>query len=294
MKLITKRDPDTGFDHVLGVTIPQRKKDSHKYDYGCDLIIGGSVSYTGAPVYSAEAASRAGAGLVFLGVPEKIYEIETVKADSAIPFPLECEASGMLSAAAFFEVSRRFPKSDVCLIGPGMGRSESTAALTHKIVEHYDKQLILDADGINALIGHIDVLGLSERPMILTPHMGEFSRIGGDTSASPPDAARDYAVKHNCIMVLKGHETVTAFPDGDVYINTTGGPGLSKGGSGDILAGIILSFVGQGFPLKSAVPAAVFIHGLAGDICEKELGEYSVLPSDVIRAIPKAILQLMG
>ena len=294
MKLITKRDPDTGFDHVLGVTIPQRKKDSHKYDYGCDLIIGGSVSYTGAPVYSAEAASRAGAGLVFLGVPEKIYEIETVKANSAIPFPLECEASGMLSAAAFFEVSRRFPKSDACLIGPGMGRSESTAALTHKIVEHYDKQLILDADGINALIGHIDVLGLSERPMILTPHMGEFSRIGGDTSASPPDAARDYAVKHNCIMVLKGHETVTAFPDGDVYINTTGGPGLSKGGSGDVLAGIILSFVGQGFPLKSAVPAAVFIHGLAGDICEKELGEYSVLPSDVIRAIPKAILQLMG
>ena len=293
MKLITEYDHDSGAKRVLGVRIPPRKKDSHKYDYGCDLIIGGCTDYTGAPAYAAEAASRAGAGLVFLGVPERIFDIEAAKSVSAIPFPLCCDSSGKLSAAAFYEISRRFDKSDVCLAGPGMGLGAGPKALIHKLVSSFDKQLILDADGINVLEGHIDVLGLSKLPVILTPHAGEFVRIGGDSSAPPCDAAKVFAEKNNCILVLKGHRTVTAFPDGEVFINTTGGPGLSKGGSGDVLAGIIAALCGQGFELKAAVPAAVYIHGLAGDICEKELGEYSVIPSDVIGAIPKAILQLM-
>ncbi len=293
MKLITEYDHDSGAKRVLGVRVPPRKKDSHKYDYGCDLIIGGCTDYTGAPAYAAEAASRAGAGLVFLGVPERIFDIEAAKAVSAIPFPLCCDSSGMLSAAAFFEISRRFDKSDVCLAGPGMGRSPGVSALIHKIVSGFDKQLILDADGINVLEGHVDILGLSKRPIILTPHAGEFRRIGGDTSAPPYEAAKAFAVSNNCILVLKGHRSVTAFPDGEVFINTTGGPGLSKGGSGDVLAGIIAALCGQGFDLKAAVPAAVYIHGLAGDICERELGEYSVIPSDIIGAIPKAILQLI-
>ena len=291
MKLITTPEGRGGVYTVCGVSLPERDKNSHKYNYGCDLIVGGCIGYTGAPMYSAEAASRSGAGLVLMGVPEKIYQIEAAKADSAMPFPLPDDGEGKLSVTAYSKIQERFEKISACLIGPGMGKSSGTEALTLNIIRNYDGQIILDADGINVIAGHIDVLGYSKRPMILTPHMGEFARLGGDTDSEPLDAARRFASEHRCILVLKGHRTVTAFPDGDAFINTTGGPGLAKGGSGDVLSGIILSFVGQGFPLKAAVPGAVYVHGLAGDLCESELGEYSVLPGDVIGALPRALLQ---
>lgn len=293
MKLITSIDTATGCIKVTGVTFPKRKTDSHKYNYGCDIVIGGCIGYTGAPYYAAEAASRAGAGLVLMGVPESIYTIEAVKCASAMPFPLPSDSDGRFSENAANLLAPRFEKTDACLIGPGMGRSKDTKKLTHYVIENFKKQLIVDADGINALIGHIDVLGCSALPVILTPHSGEFARIGGETAAPRHIAAAEFSQKHNCIVVLKGPGTVTAFPDGDVFINTTGGPGLAKGGSGDVLAGIILALVGQGFDVKTAVPAAVYLHGLCGDICENELGQYSVLPEDLINAVPKAILQLM-
>ena len=289
MKLITEFDSKENVYLVKGVSLPPRDKNSHKYNYGCDLIVGGCVGYTGAPFYAAEAASRAGAGLVLMGVPRDIYEIEAVKAVSAMPFPLPCGNDGMLSVLAYSELEQKFDKADACLIGPGMGKSSGTEALTLNLIKNFEKQLILDADGINVIAGHIDVIGYSKRPMILTPHTGEFKRLGGSTAETPVSSARSFAKEHRCIIVLKGHRTVTAFPDGEVFVNTTGGPGLAKGGSGDVLAGIILALVGQGFSLKAAVPGAVYIHGLAGDICERELGEYSVLSNDVIDAIPKAI-----
>lgn len=287
MKLTTEMRG--GVKYVTGASVPKRPKNSHKYNYGCDMIIGGSVGYTGAPYYSAEAASRVGAGLVFLGVPEAIYEIEAIKSRSSIPFPLSCTKSGAMSEGAFDEIAARFPKTDAILIGPGMGRSCGITRLVSNILRSFKGQIIIDADGINAVSENIDILGISERPVIITPHMGEFSRLGGDTRAPMAQAAHEFSAKHRCITVLKGPETVTAFPDGDLFINTSGSPALSKGGSGDVLAGMILGLTGQGFDLKAAVPGAVYFHGRAGDICGELYTEYGVISEDIIEAIPKAL-----
>jgi len=288
LKLIIDEDAILGIKYINGAALPKRAEESHKYNYGCDMVVGGCIGYTGAPMYSAEAASKIGAGLCMLGVPESIYEIEATKAVSCMPFPLPDE-KGTLSYSAYSPLSEKLKKCDALLIGPGMGQSEGTKNLTLELIRTYEKQIILDADGINAASSHIDCLRLSKKPLIITPHMGEFLRLGGNTDLPPIESAKAFAVGNRCILVLKGHRTVTAFPDGDVFVNTTGSPCLAKGGSGDVLAGMILGLVGQGFSLKAAVPGAVFLHGLAGDICEKELTEYCVLPTDVINAIPKAL-----
>jgi NAD(P)H-hydrate epimerase len=148
----------------------------------------------------------------------------------------------------------------------------------------------LDADGINALSGNIDVLDMASCPVILTPHDGEFRRIGGDVSTGDrlPEAVK-FAVAHGCVLVLKGHRTITAMPDGSAYINTTGSPALAKGGTGDALAGMMLGLLGQGFALKDAVLAAVYLHGLAGELCAARYGEYSLTPGRLLESIPDAM-----
>ena len=151
--------------------------------------------------------------------------------------------------------------------------------------------VVLDADGINSLEGHIDVLD-SRRGLhtVLTPHDGEFVRLGGELSSGDRlGAARAFAVEHACCLVLKGHRTITAFPDGSAYINTNGNPGMAKGGSGDVLAGLILSLLGQGLPARQAVPMAVWLHGEAGEVCARAIGEYGMTPTDVIAALPAVI-----
>ena len=278
-----------GCKYVTGVSLPKRARESHKYNYGCDLVIGGCTGYTGAPYYSAEAASRAGAGLVMMGVPDNIYVIEAVKARSAMPFPLPCDEDGRLAAGAVCDIEKRFPKTSAMLIGPGLGLGSEIEKLVAELAARYSGRIILDADGINAAARHIDILGSSEKPMILTPHTGEFARLGGDLGKNKAEAAAEFSKKHRCVTVLKGPDTVTAFPDGDVYINTTGSPALAKGGSGDVLAGIMLAFIGRGFDLKAAVPGAVYVHGLCGDIAAGKFGEESVLPPDLIDAIPMAL-----
>ena len=155
--------------------------------------------------------------------------------------------------------------------------------------------VVLDADGINALEGHIDVLDARKGlHTVLTPHDVEFARLGGDLSTGDRlGAARAFAVEHGCCLVLKGHRTITAFPDGTAYVNTTGNPGMAKGGSGDVLAGMILSLLGQGLPARQAVPLAVWLHGAAGDRCAAQLGEYGMNPSDLVSALPQVIREHM-
>ena len=156
--------------------------------------------------------------------------------------------------------------------------------------------LVLDADGINAVAEHIDVLDTRRsRLTVVTPHDGEFLRLRQGEAIGPDReaAALAFAQQHGCVLVLKGHRTITAFPDGDTFLNTTGNPGMAKGGSGDVLAGMILSLLGQGIPPKQAVPAAVWLHGAAGDLAAKDFGEYGMTPSDLLRRIPAAIQQAM-
>ena len=152
----------------------------------------------------------------------------------------------------------------------------------------------MDADGINAVAGHIDILD-SRRDCVtvLTPHDGEFARLGGDVSGGDRlGAARSFARAHGCCLVLKGHRTITAFPDGAAFVNTTGNPGMAKGGSGDVLSGIILSLLGQGLPARQAVPLAVWLHGAAGDLAAEKLGEYGMAPVDLISMLPGLTKQL--
>jgi hydroxyethylthiazole kinase-like uncharacterized protein yjeF len=281
------------------ITIPRRRPDTHKGDYGRDLIIAGSVGYTGAPVLASRAASKTGAGLVFLGVPEEIYHIAAVKCTEEIVFPLPCSA-GRLSADATAYILERLERSDVCLVGPGLGRSDALLDIVNAIIQKSRIPLILDADGINAVSGNIDILDEAECPIVLTPHAGEFARLGGDLSCDGRfagnrlRAAKSFAEDHGCILVLKGHRTITAFPDGSAYINTTGGPGMAKGGAGDVLGGMIASLLGQKFPIKDAVLAAVCLHGLSGDMCAARIGEYSVLAGDLIDEIPAAMASVTG
>lgn len=294
-ELMDNADTDCYAVTAGDITLPCRPRISHKGDYGRDLIIAGSVGFSGAPVLAAKAASMTGAGLVSLGVPEAIYQVAAVKCDEEMPFPLPCTAEGSLGGLAVYAILDRLKKADACLLGPGLGQSQSINEIVASVIKNSGVPLILDADGINAVAGNIDILDEAACPVILTPHAGEFSRLGGDLSdGSRLQAARRFAQAHGCILVLKGHRTMTALPDGTVYINTTGGPAMAKGGTGDVLAGMITSLAGQKFPLKDAVLAAVYLHGLAGDLCAARDGDYSVSAGSMISMLPLAIKSVIS
>jgi len=275
------------------ISLPRRQPDTHKGNYGRCLIIAGSAGYTGAPALSARAASRMGAGLVFLGAPKSIYDIMAVKLDEEMPFHLPDDKFGRLAANAAGEILRRADECDVCLIGPGLGASLEITELVLSVIRLAKTPVILDADGLNAISGHVEVLKQAACPLILTPHAGEFVRLGGNLACGDRlREARMFAVSHKCILVLKGHRTITAMPDGTAFINTSGGPAMAKGGVGDVLAGMIAALIGQRFPVETAVKTAVYIHGLAGDMCAAEYGEYSVTAGDIIAMLPKASKQV--
>jgi len=268
--------------------LPRRQSVSHKGDYGKLLICGGSVGYTGAPTLCARAAVRAGAGLTFLGVPAEIYGITAQKNDEAMPFPLTDDGCGRLSWGAWGALWEKAENCDVAVLGPGMGRSDELTGLVGHFVRESRRPLVLDADALFALGQDMAALQDATCPVILTPHDGEFVRMGGVLSGDRVGDARAFAKKYDCVLVLKGHRTVIAFPDGEVYITTTGNPGMAKGGSGDVLAGILGAMLCQ-LPLKKAVTAAVWLHGHAGDLAAEAFGEYSMTASDIIDLLPKAI-----
>lgn len=275
--------------------LPPRKPDGHKGDFGKLLIVGGAVGYTGAPCLTASAAVRSGCGLVYLGVPDSIWQIAAAKCVSAMPFPLSSDWSGKLGRKALSEALERLAGCNVLAIGPGLGRDEGTAKLVREVLEQTEKPVVLDADGINALEGHIDSLDVRRDrgwKTILTPHDGEFARIGGDLAPGRAEAARVFAKDHGCMLVLKGHRTVTAGPEGNVLVNTTGNSGLAKGGSGDVLTGLIASLLAQGANPVQAAAGGVWLHGRAGDLAAEALTEYCVTPEDVIARFPEAFTAL--
>lgn len=293
--LLKNLDTDTYAVVPGDITLPRRRPDTHKGDYGRDLIIAGSVGFSGAPVLAARAASASGAGLVHLGVPQAIYQIAAVKCTEEMPFPLACTAEGALGGLALYAILDKLSAADACLVGPGLGQSAVVREIVAAVLKEATVPIILDADGINAVSGNINAVDEATVPVVLTPHLGEFRRLGGDISGvGRLLAARRFAVRHQCVLVLKGHRTITALPDGTAYINTTGGPAMAKAGSGDVLAGIITAFIGQKFPLKDAVLAAVYLHGLAGDMCAETLGEYSVTAGSLLGALPNAIKTVLS
>lgn len=274
---------------LIRTILPVRARNSHKGNFGRVLLLCGSLGLSGAAVLAAKAASRTGSGLVYVGVPEAIYPIVAAHCMGEIVFPLACDDGGQLCLRAREEIARRLQHMDAVLLGPGLGRSEEVAALVTWLLKTCTLSLVLDADGINALENHIDVLRGSTCPVIATPHDGEFIRMGGDPMASDRiDEARQFAARTGCILLLKGYRTITT--DGlNVYLNTTGNPGLAKGGSGDVLAGILTSLLGQGVMPLEAAAAAAWIHGAAGDLCAGEIGEYGMTPEDLLSRIPRLL-----
>lgn len=266
------------------VRLPQREQDSHKGDYGKLLIVAGSEGYTGAPVFAAEGALRSGAGLVYLGVPRDVYPMVATRCSSAMPFPLTDDTKQLVERAR---------SCDVVLAGPGMGRSLQAQQLVFRLIEEVEGPLVLDADGLNALEGQTQRLRTRTGLTVLTPHDGEFARLAG---CSLPlndrvEQAAELAQDTGCVVVLKGHETLTVDPQGRVWRNTTGNPGMAKGGSGDILAGMIASLLGQK-QLTGCVSCpgelvawAVYLHGAAGDAAASRFGEYGMLPDDTLAAV---------
>ena len=274
-------------DHkkVLSI-LPERAVDTHKGDFGKLLLLCGSKGYTGAAYLAAQASLRSGAGLVFLGVPESIYAIEAVKVNEAIVFSLPDEG-GKLSSAAIGEILQRLPQMDAVLIGPGLGQSDGTFQVVKAVLEQASCPVVLDADGINLIAAHKDLVRGRTAPTILTPHAGEFARLGGDPQQRAV-AAEAMARELGCILLLKGHHTVIT--DGETtYIHPTGNPGMAVGGSGDVLAGIITALLGQGIAPLEAAACGAWIHGAAGDICAAEIGQYGMLPTDMVNALPRLL-----
>ncbi|MBE6978926.1 MAG: NAD(P)H-hydrate dehydratase [Ruminococcaceae bacterium] len=266
--------------------LPDRKECAHKGDFGKILLLCGSRGFTGAAYLAAMGALRSGAGLVFLGVPESIYAIEAMKLNEPVVFPLPDE-DGKLSHGAIPEILSRLPQMDAVLMGPGLGQSEGTFQVVKTVLERADCPVVLDADGINVVAPHKDILRGRTNPTVLTPHAGEFARLGGnadDRVAAAEEMARDTG----CIVLLKGHNTVIT--DGKTtYINPTGNPGMAVGGSGDVLAGIIVSLIGQGIGPLEAAACGAWLHGAAGDICGAEIGQYGMLPTDMLNVLPRLL-----
>lgn len=273
-------------NHKLVLSLlPDRNPWGHKGNFGKLLLLCGSRGYTGAAFFAAMGALRSGAGLVFLGVPESIYGIEAVKLNEPVIFPLP-DAGGRLSADAVPEILTRLPQLDAVLVGPGLGQSEGTLAVVRAVLEKAECPVVVDADGINVLSAHRDLLRGRKSPTILTPHDGEFARLGGVIGEDRMAAAAALAEELGCVVLLKGHETcITDGTDG--YINPTGNPGMAVGGSGDVLAGVITALLGAGLPPLEAAACGAWLHGAAGDRCAAELGQYGMLPTDMLSALPR-------
>jgi len=275
-----------------------RKPDSHKGSYGHVLILAGSVGKTGAAALAAKAALRAGAGLVTVATAESALPTVASLGMEYMTEPLPQTEAGTISLRAldYGRLDKLLDGKSVLAIGPGIGTVPETAELVRTLVNGRRLPVVLDADGLNAFDGRMDQFqsGGDLADAILTPHPGELSRLVGvntaEIQAHRLESARDFARKHQVNLVLKGFRTLTAAPDGKVWVNPTGNPGMATGGTGDVLTGITAGLVAQyrQSPISEVAAAAVFLHGLAGDLAAKETGQASLIAGDLIEALPKA------
>lgn len=266
----------------------KRRHNSHKGTFGTALMFCGSYGMAGAAVLAARAALKSGLGILKAALCESIYYPFTVSVPEAVCVPVKPNNSGTLCLDNL-SLPELLNGCSAVLIGCGMGNNEDTARLVRELVEISQIPLVIDADGINALQGGIDIIKKSKAPIILTPHPGEMARLCSATvrevEENRVEIARDFAVKYGCVLVLKGANTVVATPSGELYFNMTGNPGMSTGGSGDVLAGITVSLLAQGFSTEEAAKAAVYMHGEAGDKAAARRGERAMLPSDLIEEL---------
>ena len=276
--------------------ITPRQPDSHKGDYGRVLIVAGSMGKTGAAHLSAIGALRSGAGLVTIATPAACQPILAAMGAEYMTEPLHETAEGLQPDGVdhVIEMAR-----DVLALGPGLGGAPDTREFVRQLVDRATMPLVIDADGLNAFAENPDQLnGREGRDVIITPHPGEMARLVGmstdEVQASRLEIARNFAVAHHVFVVLKGHRTLIATPDDKVFINPTGNPGMATGGTGDILTGMIASWLAQLLDAEAACRLAVYLHGLAGDLAEADEGEVAMTSADVAGHLGDAMLELMA
>ena len=290
-----------GYDFLnqesMGRLLRRRDRQSHKGNFGHCLVIAGSTGKTGAAALAANSAVRAGSGLVTLAVPESLHHILEVKTTEAMTTPLPDSVSGHLANSAFPAIQKLLANKSVVALGPGIGLRPGTIALVHTLIESIEQPMVIDADGLNALAEDVNLLKRKKTStMVLTPHPAEMARLLGtsipDVDAIRISVAQEFATNYGVYLVLKGARTIIASPDGPAAINGSGNPGLASGGTGDVLAGIITSLVGQGYQPWNACCLGVFLHGTAADLVAEKKGEIGITASDIIEALPYAYKRL--
>ncbi len=276
----------------------KRERSAHKGRFGHCLVVAGSIGKTGAAAMAANSAVRTGAGLVTLAVPASLNAILEVKTTEAMTIPLPDGGEGYLSLLAKEAIAEAFAGKDAVALGPGISWRSETALLVRGLVEDAGVPLVIDADALNALSDDPSVLHNKSADLILTPHPGEMARLAGiataDVEADRIGTARKFAAQYGVYLVLKGARTVIAAPDGSIAINGSGNPGMASGGMGDVLTGVIVALLGQGYDPFTACKLGVFLHGYAADLVAAEKGEIGMSASDVQERLPFAIKQLMA
>ena len=277
--------------------IRARVPESHKGDYGHVLVVAGSRGKTGAAILAGTAALRSGAGLVTVAAPESAVPIIAASRPELMTLALPEDSDGCVAAGAA-QLVLDF-SADVIAMGPGLGRTDAVRSFVRTVVRGTGVPIILDADAIVAFAGEADRLIAGDGlDLILTPHPGEMAAITGmtvdDVQARRLECARDFASTHHCHLILKGHRTVVATPEGHTFINLTGNPGMATAGSGDVLTGVLAAWTAQLQDTKGACQAAVYLHGLAGDLAEADEGETALIAGDIVACLGDAVLELTG
>jgi hydroxyethylthiazole kinase-like uncharacterized protein yjeF len=291
LNLITARD--------IAPLIGPRPADSNKGLYGHVLVIGGSVGKAGAAAMAGMAALRAGAGLSTVATPKAVLATVAGFHPETMTEPLEETKEGSISARGLKRVMALAKGKSVLAVGPGISRVAETSRFVRAFIAKATAPLVLDADGLNAFEGRTTALNGKGRTLVLTPHPGEMARLVGCTVPEVQrdrlNVARTFAREHELIVVLKGNRTLVAAPDGTVWVNTTGNPGMASGGTGDILTGMVAGLMAQN-PDRTldAVTAAVYLHGLSGDVARESMGEHSLVATDLLKALPEAFRRVQA
>jgi len=279
-------------DSVWGV-ISSRLPDAHKGDFGHLMVVAGSPGKAGAAIMAARGALRTGAGLVSVATPNNLVPIIQAQIAEAMCLPSAESIEGTLGIGSEEELLKAMGTKSACVIGPGLSTHYETVRAVRNLIKRLTIPAVIDADGLNALAGFTDILKKVKAPVVLTPHPGEMGRLMGistdDIQKDRVDVASEFARKYNVTVVLKGAATVVATPHGWVFINSTGNPGMASGGTGDVLSGMIGSFLAQGYSASQAACLGVYLHGLAGDLAAREKGEIAMIAGDLIDKIPQAL-----
>ncbi|MBM3314590.1 NAD(P)H-hydrate dehydratase, partial [candidate division WOR-3 bacterium] len=277
--------------------LPPRPPDGHKGTFGTALIVAGSRGFSGAACLSAQAAVRSGVGLVRLAVPRALGDVVSTRTLEPVKLVLPQTYNEVLGFNALDPLLEASAQADAVAVGPGISTDPEVRKLVLELLPGVEKPLVVDADGLNNLVGALGVLDDLKAPAVLTPHPGELGRLLGtsaaDINARRVEVARDFAGRHRCILVLKGAATVVAEPQGRVFVNPTGNSGLGSGGTGDVLTGLLTGLIAQGVPPLDAAIVAVFLHGRAADIAAAEVTEYCLCASDLLDYLPRAFRSVL-